>query len=179
MNKALILDRDGVVNREKEYVYKVEDFEFIDGIFDIVRLFAANDFLIFIATNQAGIARGHYTEADFAVLTEWVEKEFLQNGVEIARTYYCPFHPTLGIGAYRRDSFDRKPNPGMILRAKVDFDLDLSRTVLVGDKESDIEAGRKAGVGTTVLHRGPQSDNETRADRVVTSLYELKDLIAE
>lgn len=179
MKKALILDRDGVVNREQHYVCKIEDFEFVDGIFDVSRFFAERGFLIFIVTNQAGIGRGYYTESDFAHLTKWMEEEFRRNGVRISRTFFCPFHPTEGVGQYRKDSFDRKPNPGMILAARDEFDLNLSASILVGDKESDIEAGRSASVGTTVLLRGSQSPDETVADYEIASLSELKNIIPE
>ncbi len=123
-------------------------------------------------TNQAGIGRGYYTEADFRRLDEWMHERFRERGVAIARTYQCPFHPTEGIGEYRRESFDRKPNPGMILRAQLDFDLDLSRSVLVGDKESDIRAGRAAGVRYNVKL------GEPIADAAPTDTLVLPDLAA-
>jgi D-glycero-D-manno-heptose 1,7-bisphosphate phosphatase len=147
MNKALFLDRDGVINVEKNYVYRIEDFEFVDGIFELCTCAQALGFKLVVITNQAGIARGYYTVGDYQRLTDWMLRQFAARGICIDRVYYCPFHPTAGVGEYRRNSFDRKPNPGMILRAKEDLALDLSRSVLVGDKDSDIEAGRAAGVG--------------------------------
>jgi D-glycero-D-manno-heptose 1,7-bisphosphate phosphatase len=146
MNKGLFLDRDGVINVERNYVYRIEDFEFVDGIFDLCAKAQTHGFNLVVITNQAGIARGYYTEGDYERLTAWMLDQFASRGIRIDRVYYCPFHPTAGIGEYRRESFDRKPNPGMILRAQKDLDLDLSRSVLVGDKDSDIEAGRAAGV---------------------------------
>jgi len=115
--KALILDRDGVVNLDKDYVYRIEDFEFIDGIFNLCRDAAAQGYLIFIITNQSGIGRGYYTEADFHALTDWMKARFHEEGVTITQVYFCPYHPVHGIGKYKQDSNDRKPNPGMILRA--------------------------------------------------------------
>ena len=146
MNRALFLDRDGIINVEKGYLYRIEDFEFTSGIFKLCR--TAQDFgmVPIVITNQAGIGRGFYTEDDFQRLTAWMLEQFRARGIRMGRVYHCPCHPTAGIGDYRRESFDRKPNPGMILRAKSDFDLDLSRSVLVGDKESDLEAGRAAGI---------------------------------
>ncbi len=146
MNKALFLDRDGVINVEKNYVYRIEDFEFMEGILELCALAQKLDFKLIVITNQAGIGRGYYTVADYERLTEWMLQQFSSHGVCIDRVYYCPYHPTEGIGKYRQDSFDRKPNPGMILKAKEDFSLDLSRSVLVGDKDSDLEAGRTAGI---------------------------------
>jgi len=143
---ALFLDRDGVINVDRHYVWRIEDFEFMPGIFELVESAVQGGLLPIVVTNQAGIGRGYYTEGDFRRLDEWMHAQFRERGAAIARTYHCPYHPTEGVGGYRRESFDRKPNPGMILRARADFDLDLSNSVLVGDKDSDIEAGRAAGV---------------------------------
>lgn len=151
MNKALFLDRDGVINVEKNYVYKIEDFEFIDGIFELVKSYQENGFLIIVITNQAGIGRGYYTEEDFHKLNNWMIEQFKQRGIKITEVYYCPYHPTHGIGEYLKDSFDRKPNPGMILKAQDKYKIDLSQSVLIGDKESDIEAGERVGVNKLIL----------------------------
>jgi D-glycero-D-manno-heptose 1,7-bisphosphate phosphatase len=146
LRKALFLDRDGVINVEKNYVYRIDDFEFVDGIFELCACAQSLGFRLIVITNQAGIGRGYYTEAEFAQLTQWMLEQFSSRGICIDRVYHCPFHPTAGIGAYRQESFDRKPNPGMIMKAQADFDLDLAHSVLVGDKDSDIEAGRAAGI---------------------------------
>lgn len=147
---ALFLDRDGVINVDRHYVHRVEDFEFLPGIFDLCGAAAEGGYLIVVVTNQAGIGRGYYTEADFARLNEWMVGAFRQRGIEIARVYHCPYHPTAGIGEYRRESFDRKPNPGMLLKARDELGLDLAGSVLVGDKDSDMAAGLAAGVGRLV-----------------------------
>lgn len=141
MKKALFLDRDGVVNKEKNYLYKIEDFEFIDGVFETCRYFQEQDYLIIIVTNQAGIARGKYSEKDFYILTEWMFREFRKEDINISGIYHCPHHP----------EFDgkcdcRKPKPKMILDAQKEFDIDFSRSILVGDKNSDVEAGINAGI---------------------------------
>ena len=145
--RALFLDRDGVINVDRGHVGRREDFEFVPGIFELARRAHDLGLLPIVVTNQAGIGRGLYSEEDFQALTRWMLDEFASRGVEIARVYHCPYHPTAGIGEFRRESFDRKPNPGMILRARDDFGLDLERSVLVGDKDSDIAAGHAAGVG--------------------------------
>jgi D-glycero-D-manno-heptose 1,7-bisphosphate phosphatase len=141
MNKALFLDRDGVINVDKGYIYLHEQFEFVPGIFDLCRKYAAEGYLILIITNQAGIAKGIYSGEDFQKLTSWMVKQFSEEGIIITKVYHCPHHPD--ISGYCKC---RKPEPGMILQAIKDFDLDISKCVLIGDKETDIEAGRKAGI---------------------------------
>jgi D-glycero-D-manno-heptose 1,7-bisphosphate phosphatase len=158
--KALFLDRDGVINVETCYVHRREDFHFQEGIFELCRAAQELDYLLVVVTNQAGIARGYYTELDYLRLTEWMIGQFAEERVQIARVYYCPYHPIHGVGKYKRDSPDRKPNPGMLLRAGADFNLDLQSSVLIGDQLSDIQAGKAAGVETTIL-LGSQPAGET------------------
>ena len=114
-NKALFLflDRDGVINIEGSYVHTRDAFRFQDGIFDLCRAAQAWEYLL-VVTNQAGIARGYYTEGEYLELTDWVVANFLEQQIQIARVYHCPYHPIHGIGEYPRDLFDRKPNPGML-----------------------------------------------------------------
>lgn len=151
MNRALFLDRDGVVNVEKNYVHRIADFEFVSGIMDLCACALTLGFRIIIITNQAGIARGYYTVRDYDRLTGWMLDQFSLHDVHIDRVYYCPFHPTAGLGKYKYDSYDRKPNPGMILKARKDFNLALPDSVLIGDKDTDVMAGLSAGVGYNVL----------------------------
>ena len=147
---AVFLDRDGVINVDKGYVHRIADFEFTAGAFDLCKTAQDVGLVPIVITNQAGIGRGFYTEGDFQRLTAWMLEQFHARGIRVGRVYHCPYHPTAGIGDYRRESYDRKPNPGMILRARDELDLDLSHSVLVGDKDSDIEAGAAAGVGYNV-----------------------------
>jgi D-glycero-D-manno-heptose 1,7-bisphosphate phosphatase len=149
--RGLLLDRDGVINHDTGYVARIADCRFLDGVFALTQEFAADGFVIVIVTNQSGIGRGYYSEADFAVLMGWMRGEFARHGVEIAAVYHCPDHPTAGIGPYRRDNPRRKPGPGMLLQAAADLSLDLARSWTIGDKPSDVAAGRAAGVGTLVL----------------------------
>jgi D-glycero-D-manno-heptose 1,7-bisphosphate phosphatase len=144
MNRALFIDRDGVINIDKVHVSEIERFEFTEGIFDLCRKYTAAGYIIIVITNQAGIAKGYYTENDFMVLTRWMIEEFKQQNIEIARVYYCPHHPD-----FTGSCHCRKPEPGMILKAAMEFDLDISVCVLIGDKESDLEAGRRAGIPDT------------------------------
>lgn len=167
MKPALFLDRDGVINVEKNYVHRIEDFEFIDGIFELCKMAQDMGYAIIVITNQAGIGRGYYTEADFHRLTEWMIDQFRQHGIHIDGVYFCPFHPTGGVGEYRRESFDRKPNPGMLLRARDERGIDLAQSVFVGDKASDMEAAGAAGVPNKVLLTRSKEEGETHPGSLV------------
>ena len=178
---AVFLDRDGVINREDSYVHRVDEFHFNDGVFDACLEMSKAGYQLIVITNQAGIARGYYTEADFHRLTKWMLGEFRQHGIEIGGVYYCPHHPVHGVGDYRRDCDCRKPAPGMILRAVQEHSLDLQRSILVGDKITDIEAGRAAGVGCCILvltgHSLGAADTD-RADNVFADLRDVASAIA-
>ncbi len=151
MRKALFLDRDGIVNTDKEYVYKIEDFIFVDGIFDLCKFYSKNGYLIFIITNQAGIGRGYYGEDDYLKLTKWMRGEFKKNKIEISDVRYCPHHSEYGVGKYKIDCECRKPKPGMILDIARDYNIDLAGSVLIGDKTSDIQAGKCSMIGKNIL----------------------------
>lgn len=170
-SRALFLDRDGVINVNYGYVHLVNNFEFIDGIFDLARVAHANNFKIVVITNQSGIGRGLYSEQQFHQLMSWMCKEFLNAGVPIEKVYFSPFHPTQGLGGYKKDDFSRKPNPGMILQAQHELDLNLSDSILIGDKDSDIQAGMAAGVGLNILFEYERPlDKVAQKPHVINSL---------
>ncbi|WP_338844819.1 HAD family hydrolase [Massilia sp. W12] len=177
--KGLFLDRDGVINIDYGYVYRQSQFEFVDGIFDICRAAVQRGYSIFVVTNQAGIGRGYYSEQDFEELMSWVRAQFAAQDCPIREVYYCPTHPEFGVGAYKCASLRRKPQPGMILDAVRDFKVDLAASILVGDKESDIQAGLAAGVGRNFLYASGEGRRElqTRADAVLTDLRDLLALL--
>lgn len=168
--KALFLDRDGVINVDSGYIWRIEDFIFFDGVFEACAAARDMGYLLFVVTNQAGIGRGLYTEQQFHALTAWMEAQFLERGIEISRTYFSPTHPDEGIGVYRRESPDRKPGPGMLFKARDAFDIDMGASAIVGDRETDIEAGINGGVGTRILLEGTEDTVGTRADTVAASL---------
>ncbi len=149
--RAIFLDRDGVINHNHGYVHKRDNFDFIDGIFDLSRCAHEKNYRLVVITNQSGIGRGYFSEHQFHRLTDWMCQQFTSIGAPITRVYFSPYHLTAGLGRYKRDDFSRKPHPGMILQAKEDLSLDLKRSVLIGDKVSDIQAGVAAGVGTNLL----------------------------
>ncbi|WP_124553145.1 D-glycero-alpha-D-manno-heptose-1,7-bisphosphate 7-phosphatase [Methylophilus methylotrophus] len=150
-NRALFLDRDGVINLNHGYVHKPDNFDFIDGIFALVKEANAAGYMIIVITNQAGIARGYYTENDFLKLSEWMSLQFELQGAKITKVYFSPYHPTEGIGKYKRDDISRKPRPGMIFEAQKEFNISLAESILIGDQATDILAGIEAGVGTNIL----------------------------
>jgi D-glycero-D-manno-heptose 1,7-bisphosphate phosphatase len=150
---ALFLDRDGVINIDHGHVHRIENFDFIPGIFELVREARRYGYRPVVVTNQAGIGRGIYSEAQFAELTRWMLGCFSDNDAAIDAVYHCPYHPEHGIGPYRQSSYDRKPQPGMLLRAAQDLDLDLQRSLMVGDHATDIEAAHAAGVEHRFLFR--------------------------
>ena len=177
MQKALFLDRDGVINVDREYVHRVEDFVFIRGVFELTRAAQDKGYLIIVVTNQSGIGRGYYTEGVFASLTQWMLNEFSMRDIHVSKVYHCPFHSEQAIGDYKRDSYYRKPNPGMILRAKDDFELDLSKSILIGDKASDIQCGQRAGVGRLVLLTQYPCHTKTRRHVAVSTLSEAEEIL--
>jgi D-glycero-D-manno-heptose 1,7-bisphosphate phosphatase len=144
--RALFFDRDGVVNVDTGYLHRIEDCAFIESIFEMVEVFHERGLTIIVAPNQAGTGRGYYGEAEFKLLMDWMRDRF--EG-KIAAVYHCPDHPE-GIGVYRRKNPWRKPGSGMLLKAAQEFDLDLTRSWMVGDKETDVEAAARVGIGHIV-----------------------------
>jgi len=143
---ALFLDRDGVLNRDRGYVHRPEDVEWLPGAVETVRRFNDLGYLVMVVTNQAGIARGYYSEAAFHAFMDWMGESLAEHGGHLDAVYHCPHHPTEGQGPYRRECDCRKPNPGMLLRAMAEWEVDRAGSFLVGDKPSDVEAARRAGI---------------------------------
>ena len=168
MNKALFLDRDGVINVEKDYLFKIKEFEFIDGIFELCRHYQNLGYIIIVVTNQSGIARKYYTQEDFNKLTIWMISEFLQKDIEIKKVYFCPHHPDI-----TGECECRKPHAKMLLDASNEFDIDLKSSIIIGDKESDIEAGLNVGIKETYLFNENQNINYSKAVKIVSSLKEI------
>lgn len=137
MNKAIFLDRDGTINVEKQYLYKIEDFELLPGVLDGLSLLQNADFLLIIITNQSGIARGYYREEDFIKLNSWMIKYFCDRGIKITKVYYCPHLPDAPVERYRINCQCRKPALGMFKQAIQDYDIDLNTSYAIGDKIRD------------------------------------------
>ncbi|MBF0272879.1 MAG: HAD family hydrolase [Magnetococcales bacterium] len=173
MQRALFLDRDGVINEDRGYVHRIEEVAFVAGIFDLTRQACALGYRLVVVTNQSGIGRGLYTEEQFHRLTAWMHGEFARQDAPIDRVYFSPYHPTEGVGVYRREDPSRKPGPGMILAARDELQLDLAGSLLIGDRLSDIQAGIAAGVGSNLLlARQPLSAPVALPCQVITTLAE-------
>lgn len=145
--RAVFLDRDGVINQDHGYVYKKEEFDFIPGSLKAMKLLSELNFRIIIITNQAGIARGYYNEQDLLALNNWLHDIFQSNQIDLLKIYYCPHHPEF----QKNECSCRKPKPGMIIKATEEFNIDIENSLLVGDKLSDIECGRSAGINRCYL----------------------------
>jgi len=168
MLKIAFLDRDGVINIDKDYAYKIEDFEFKDGIFEFIDELKKMGYGIIIVTNQSGIGRGYYTLDQFFELDEWMRGELERSGVSVLKTYFCPHRPSDTCNC-------RKPKPGLIERAKNEFDISLEDSILIGDKISDINAGINGGVGKNILLKGKVGEDYSfeKADFVADNFEQI------
>ena len=154
LKPALYLDRDGVINIDRGYVARVEDWKWVDGAQECIARFKAREWLVFVVTNQTGIAFDHYTEADMNAVNDHMEAGLAAAETSVDRIYVCPFHQDGTNPKYRKDSFDRKPKPGMILQAMADFPVKREASFLIGDKQTDIDAAHAAGIGGFLFKGG-------------------------
>ena len=150
MNKGLFLDRDGVINFDYSYVYTKENFIFRDEIFEICEIAQKNQFKIIVVTNQAGIGRGYFSNYEFKFITRYMLDTFKKRNIHINKVFYCPFHPEYGVRFYKKRSFFRKPNPGMILHGLNQFSINAKYSLMIGDKVTDRLAAEKANINNFV-----------------------------
>ncbi len=182
MKKCIFLDRDGNINVEKDYLHRVEDFEFEEGALEAIKIFSESEYLIVVVTNQSGVARGYYSEEDVKTLHDYLDRRVRETGGRVDGYYYCPHHPEKGIGDYKKDCGCRKPEPGMFLEAKRDLDIDFENSIMVGDKMSDVEAGRRLGMRGILVRTGHGKSEEVKAGRdveVYDSLYHFSQIFKE
>ncbi|MEO7028261.1 MAG: HAD family hydrolase [Acidobacteriaceae bacterium] len=172
--RALFLDRDGVINHEVGYLYRAEDVRWVEGIVPLCRTAIELGYKLVVITNQSGIARGLYSMAEYEELTEWIRGELLRQEIKLDAVYCCPYHPEHGVGEYKREHEDRKPGPGMLLRAARELGVDLAQSALVGDRCSDIGAGLAAGVRQCFLVKGTEPGPCPGAHIAVESLAEVE-----
>lgn len=179
MNKAIFLDRDGVINRDKGHVHKIEDCEFFPDTFKALQK-APENFKLIVITNQAGIAKGYYTEKILHKFTAWMLDKFKKNDIKIDKVYYCPHHPDGVVEKYTINCDCRKPAPGMLKQAAKEFDLNLRECWLIGDNTSDVKSGQNAGCTTILIKTGRTSKDqvlETAPDYEVETLSEAIEII--
>ncbi len=178
MNKAVFLDRDGVITQEPpHYVHRIDQLKLIPKSAEAIKLLNENGFKVVVVSNQSGLARGYYQEKDVEIYNRAMKKELEKRGAYIDAIYYCPHHSEAKIEAYRIDCDCRKPKSGMLKQAEKDLNLDLKRSFLVGDKISDIEAGYRAGCKTILVLTGYGSDElKKNANMNIKPNYISKDL---
>ena len=170
--KAVFLDRDGVINKEKNYLYQKKDFEFIDGVFEACRYFQKIGYQLIVVTNQSGIARSYYQKEDFYKLTKWMLKQFENQGIKILDVFFCPHGPESTCNC-------RKPNPGMLLEAKEKHKIDMKNSWMIGDKEADVGAANAAGIKNTILVKTGHDIDETNSNAkfILKSIKNTLDII--
>ncbi|MFT4939309.1 MAG: D-glycero-D-manno-heptose 1,7-bisphosphate phosphatase [Paraglaciecola sp.] len=173
MQKALFLDRDGVINIDHGYTHKSEHFKFMPGVFSLCSRFQCEGYKIIVITNQAGIGRGFYSEQDFARLTQWMTEKFAQNLITIDGVYWCPHHPVHALGEYLQNCACRKPQPGMLLQAIEEHQLNASQSVMIGDKPSDLLAAQRAGIKRRILFSPDSNISVTVTDNDKSAANEV------
>lgn len=163
-NKVVFLDREGTINVDKDFVYKIEDFELIDRATEAIRLLNKSNFKVIVVTNQSGIGRGYYTEEDVQKLHHFMNKELGKYNAWIDKFYYCFHHPEAEIEKYRTNCECKKPNAGLLRQAINDFNIDPSQSFLIGDSLRDIEAGNTVGCGTILIPSKRKGMGKVRND---------------
>ena len=170
--KTIFLDRDGVINKEKNYLYKIEDFEFINGVFQACLHLNNLGYKIIIVTNQSGISRGYYSIQDLEKLNDWILSEFKKNHVDILDVFYCPHIPSDKCKC-------RKPKPGMFFSAKDKHNINMKKSWVIGDSERDITAASLAGITNSIIVRSGHKIDEknSQAKFHLNSIKDIKDVI--
>lgn len=175
--KAILLDRDGTINVEKDYLYRIEDFEFEKNVVEALKIFSDLGYILAVVTNQSGIARGFYTEEDLERLNNYIKGKLAEDGINIEKFYYCPHHPEKGIGKYKIDCECRKPKTGMLDAAISELNIDICQSYMVGDTLADLDAGKKVGLTPILVTTGHGKETlEKLGDRKVKiydSLYDF------
>jgi len=178
-NKAIFLDRDGVLIKEVGYLGSVENAEFLPNVFSALKKIDISYALI-IVSNQAGIAKGMYTEEDYKSVNTWLVDSLKEEGILIAASYFCPHHPEASVEAYKKVCDCRKPGNGMLKKAEKDLNIDLKNSWMIGDKSSDILAGSKAGCKTILVktgYAGTDNAHVITPDYVAKTLTDAVDFI--
>ena len=170
--KTIFLDRDGVINKEVNYLHKIKDFEFINGVFEACLQYQELNYQIIIISNQSGISRGLYSEEDYQILDDWMINKFKSEGVKILNSFYC-----LHLPEYKCNC--RKPSPGMLIEANRIHNIDFTKSWMIGDKETDIQAANAAGINKTILVRSGHYIDEYNSNSlfIIDSIKESTKII--
>jgi D-glycero-D-manno-heptose 1,7-bisphosphate phosphatase len=162
--RAVFLDRDGTLNEEKDYLYRIQDFVLIPGVPEAIRSLKNAGFLVIVVTNQSGVARGYFTLSEVETLHKHIQTELDQYGTGVDGFFVCPHHPDRGTGEYRKQCDCRKGEPGLLLQGAAEFGIDMARSYMVGDKLADIEAGEKGGCQSLLVLTGYGSKTASAID---------------
>ena len=170
--KTIFLDRDGVINKEVNYLHKIKNFEFIEGVFDACLYFQNLEYKIIIISNQSGISRGYFNENDYKNLTQWMLGQFYKNSISILDIFYCPHGPESKCDC-------RKPKPGMFIDAKYKYNISMKESWMIGDSESDIKAANTAGISNTILVRSGHLIDESNSNSkfIIDSIKQSREVI--
>ena len=171
--KTIFLDRDGVINKEVGYLHKIEDFKFINGVFEACRYFQSLDYQIIVVTNQSGIGRGYYDKDAFHVVNSWMLEQFKNKRIEILDVFFCPHTPESNCDC-------RKPKPGMFNQATEKHNIDMEKSWMIGDKEADVAAANAAGIQNTILVKSGHAIDEknSNAKFILDSINQVKEVIS-
>ncbi len=180
MNKAVFLDRDGVITQEPPYyAHRIDQLELIPKSAEAIKLLNESGFKVIVVSNQSGIARGYYQEKDIEIYNREMKKKLKEKNAYIDAIYYCPHYSKAIIEKYKIDCECRKPKPGMLKQAEKDLNLNLKLSFLIGDKMSDIEAGYRAGCKTVLVLTGQGNDELKKISEMdIKATYISKDLFA-
>jgi D-glycero-D-manno-heptose 1,7-bisphosphate phosphatase len=170
--KTVFLDRDGVINKEVGYLHKIQDFEFINGVFEACLYFQSLNYQIIVVTNQSGIGRGYYDEDDFHIINNWMLGQFKNKGIEILDVFFCPHDPESNCDC-------RKPKPGMLNQANEKHNIDMEKSWMIGDKEADVAAANSAGIKNTILVKSGHTIDEENSNArfILGSIDKAKEII--
>ena len=183
MQRAVFLDRDGTIIEDVGYLDECSKIKFLPRVSEAIELLNENGFKVIVVTNQAGVARGYFTEETVKEINRYIQESLVREGASIDRIYYCPHHVEGIVEEYRKECYYRKPNPGMIEKAVREIGIDLKNSFVIGDKISDIEAGYRTGCRTILLankgsSKGGEETNLT-PDYVVADLHEAVKLLVK
>ena len=173
MEKYIFLDRDGTINVEKHYLHKIEDFEYENGVLEALEGLQKLGYKFIVVTNQAGIAKGYYTESDYLILEEFIEKDLLKKGIIIQKTYHCPHHPQ-GKIPYNVNCECRKPKTGMFIKAIEEFNIDIENSYMVGDRFTDLKPADELGIYPVLIKTGygeDQLDALIQSDKTIEGKF--------